>query len=106
MTEQVPDALQVAMVRLRLEGTPFRELHRRDTAATSYTCPWPFAEDRVLRIIADPIQGSPGVLLATASPVYVMSDGIERALTNAYEFAPFHSIAMAVGGMWTSSGHT
>jgi hypothetical protein len=103
-TEENP--LQVAMVRLRLENVPFRMLHRGDFKA------WPFAEDRVVvlvRTTLDPIpnlQGmaTPGMMMATSGPVYMMSDGVERTLTNVHEFAPFHSIAMAVAGIWMSSG--
>ena len=95
--------MQVAMVRLRLQGIRFRELHRSEFTSMR----WPFADDHILvlvRATADPIQGSPGVLLATLGPVYIMSDGIERPLTNAMEFSTFYDIAMALSGMWMSSG--
>lgn len=103
LTEDSSNPLQVAMVRLRLEGIKFRELHRSEFMNAR----WPFADDRILvlvRATADPIQGSPGVVLATLGPMYVMSDGLERPLTNAMEFSAFYDIAMALSGMWMSSG--
>jgi hypothetical protein len=98
----VSDALQVQLVRLRFENIPFRVLSRSEFDA------WPFAEDSIVifaRTTCSVDDRMPkGVAIASTSPLYMLSDGIERTLSNAMEFSQFHTAAMATRGIWMSSG--
>lgn len=101
INEEPENPMQVALVRLRLEGIQFKLLHRHEFDT------WPFSDETIavlVRATASPIQDSPGVVLATVGPLYIMADGVERPLTTMPGFEPFYNIAMAMSGMWMSSG--
>lgn len=95
------DLLQLAMVRLRLEGVPFRLVHRRDHADVL----WPFGEDSVLLLCRTTLEfGDSSVGTGTIAALHVMSDGVERPLTASPATVPFQSMALATRGWWMSSG--
>ena len=93
--------LQVAIVRLRFENIPYRVLLRHEFDA------WPFEEDSVVvfcRTAFSPADRAPtGVVVASVAPLYLLSDGVERALPS-MGFEPFHAAAMATRGLWMASG--
>lgn len=90
--------LQVAIVRLRFESVPYRVLSRHEFDT------WPFAEDSIVVFCRTTMSTGDrlpiGTMLATVAPFYMLSDGVERVLTNAMEFSVFHSAAMATRGQW------
>lgn len=95
--------LQVAIVRLRFENIPYRALLRHE-----FDVPWPFEEDSIVvycrTTFSEGERAPKGVVLATVAPFYLLSDGVERTLSNRIEFEKFHTAAMATRGMWMSSG--
>lgn len=94
--------LQVAIVRLRFENVPYRVLLRDEFKE------WPFYEDSCVIFCRTTLERGDRLptttLIATIEPFYMLSDGVERALSNAMEYAPFHAAAMMTRGLWMSSG--
>lgn len=109
MDETGPDnPLQVALVRLRLENTPFRVLRRGDVAGPQPGGTWPFTEDMIVvlcRTTMEPGDRGPfDFALSTLSAAYMMSDGVERPIPLGPQYVQFTSLALATRGMWMSSG--
>jgi len=105
------DALQVAMVRLRLESVPFKLVHRGDFAGPEPGGHWPFLDDRCVLFcrttlnVGDRVPATDLFATSTVTPGYVLEDGVERAFAQDMT-DPLRAAALALRGVvtWMSSG--
>lgn len=105
------DLLQVAAVRLRLEGTPFAVLQRSDLPGPEPDAGWPFADaDSCVVFCRTDVQ--PGerlptvVLVGTLTLGYVLRDGVERVIPpHDSAFDGLRAAAVRTRGLtWMASG--